>query len=63
MEWKEIVPFVVALSAPVLTTVAMWWRLDSKFDTKFDALNKLLTDNLLEMKGDIGELKGQAHTR
>ena len=41
--------------------------LDTKFDTKFeridakfDTLNKLLTDNLLEMKGDIGELKGQA---
>ena len=37
-------------------------RLDAKFDAKFDDLNKLLTDNLLEMKGDIGELKGQTHT-
>ena len=36
-------------------------RLDIKFDSKFDALNKLLTDNLLEIKGEIGELKGQAH--
>ena len=44
-------------------------RLDTKFDAKFeridakfDALNKLLTDNLLVMKGDIGELKGRGGT-
>ena len=54
----------------------MWWRLngridtldakigqiDAKFDAKFDALNKLLTDNLLALNRDIGELKGASHT-
>ena len=54
----------------------MWWRLnsridtldakigqiDAKFDAKFDALNKLLTDNLLALNREIGELKGAAHT-
>ena len=34
----------------------------TELDTKFDALNHLLTDNLLEMKGDIGELKGASHS-
>ena len=67
MKWAEITALLVVLGV----VVAMWSQLDSKiearigtldtkFDTKFDALNKLLTDNLLEMKGDIGELKGQA---
>lgn len=47
----------------------MWWQLnsridtlDAKFEVKFDALNKLLTDNLLALNREIGELKGAAHT-
>ena len=34
--------------------------LDTKFDIKFDGLNKLLTENLIALNRDIGELKGQA---
>ena len=72
MNWTELAPFIAILGA----LGAMWWRLnsridtldakivqiDAKFDAKFDALNKLLTDNLLALNRDIGELKGAAHT-
>jgi hypothetical protein len=65
MNWTELAPFLAVLGA----LGAMWWRLnsridtlDAKFDAKFDALNKLLTDNLLALNRDIGELRGQAHT-
>ena len=65
MNWTEIAPFLAVLAA----LGAMWWRLnsridtlDAKFDAKFDALNKLLTDNLLALNRDIGELKGASHT-
>ena len=36
--------------------------LDTKFDTKFDTLNTLLTENLIAINHDIGELKGLSHT-
>ena len=65
MNWTELAPFLAVLGA----LGAMWWRLnsridtlDAKFDAKFDALNKLLTDNLLALNRDIGELKGASHT-
>ena len=65
MDWTELAPFLVVLGG--LGT--MWWRLnsridtlDAKFDAKFDALNKLLTDNLLALNRDIGELTGASHT-
>ena len=72
MGWTELAPFVAVLGA----LGAMWWRLnsridtldakigqiDAKFDAKFDALNKLLTDNLLALNREIGELKSAAHT-
>ena len=72
MNWTELTPFIAVLGA----LGAMWWRLngridtldakigqiDAKFDAKFDALNKLLTDNLLALNRDIGELKGASHT-
>ena len=65
MDWIELAPFIAILGA----LSAMWWRLnsridtlDAKFDAKFDTINKLLTDNLLALNRDIGELKGAAHT-
>ena len=65
MDWIELAPFIAILGA----LGAMWWRLnsridtlDAKFDAKFDALNKLLTDNLLALNREIGELKGASHT-
>ena len=72
MDWTELAPFIVILGV----LGAMWWQLnsridtldakigqiDAKFDAKFDALNKLLTDNLLALNRDIGELKGASHT-
>ena len=54
MEWTELAPFIAVLGA--LGT--MWWQLSSRID----ALNKLLTDNLIALNRDIGELKGASHT-
>ena len=49
--------------------MTVWWQLDSKIDretTPLDAqgerLNTLLTDNLMLLKRDIGELQGASHT-
>ena len=65
MTWTVLAPFLAVLGA----LGAMWWRLNSridtlaaKFDAKFDALNKLLTDTLLALNREIGELKGASHT-
>jgi len=54
MDWTELAPFIAVLGA--LDT--MWWRLSSRID----ALNKLLTDNLIALNRDSGELKGVSHT-
>ena len=54
MNWTELAPFLAVLGA--LGT--MWWQLSSRIDT----LNKLLTDNLIALNRDIGELKGASHT-
>ena len=54
MDWTELAPFIAILGA--LDT--MWWQLSSRID----ALNKLLTDNLVAPNRNIGELKGTSHT-
>ena len=41
---------------------AKFERIEAKFDAKFDALNKLLTDNLIAINRDIGKLKGRGGT-
>ena len=58
MNWTEFLPFIAVLGL----LLAMWWRLDSKIETRIGRLEKLLTDNLIALNRDIGELKGQAHT-
>lgn len=61
MDWT-IAGLIIALFAFLGT---MWWQVNSRMDTvnnRMDALNKLLTDNLIVLNRDIGELKGQAHT-
>ncbi len=61
MGWIDLAPFLVVLGG--LGTA--WWRLNSRIDrldAKFDALNKLLTDNLIVLNRDIGKLKGASHT-
>jgi hypothetical protein len=58
MDWTEIVPFIAVLGV----LVAMWWRLDSKIETRIGRLEALLTDNLIALNRDIGELKGASHT-
>lgn len=55
MKWIEFAPSIAVLAA----LITMWWQLSSRIDT----LNKLLTDNLIVLNRDIGELKGAArHT-
>ncbi len=61
MEWTEIAPSLAVLGA----LIAIWWRLNGRIDTldaKIDRLNALLTDNLIALNRDIGELKGASHT-
>ena len=36
----------------------MWWQVNSRMD----ALSTLLTDNLIVLNRDIGELKGASHS-
>ena len=42
MDWTELVPFIAVLGV----LAAMWWRLDSKIETRIGRLEALLTDNL-----------------
>ena len=72
MDWTELVPFLAVLGV----LGAMWWRLDSKIETRVGSvemriggietrigrLEALLTDNLIALNRDIGELKGASHT-
>ena len=62
---------IVALTAPtsVLNAGTVWWQLDSKIDrestaldAKMERLNSLLTDKLILLNRDIGELQGASHT-
>ena len=54
MDWKDIGPFIAVLGV----LGAMWWQLNSRID----AVNILLTENLITLNREIGELKGASHT-
>ena len=65
MSWKELAPFVAVLGV----LIAIWWQLDSKIEARVGGvearigrLETLLTDNLIALNRDIGELKGAAHS-
>ena len=65
MSWKELAPFVAILGV----LIAIWWQLDSKIEARIGSvearigrLETLLTDNLIALNRDIGELKGAAHS-
>ena len=58
MDWTALAPFIALLGVQV----GMWWRLDSKIDTRIGRLETLLTENLIALNRDIGELKGASHT-
>ena len=59
MAGEDIVVIVGSVIVSIVTVLGvmgtMWWQLSSRID----ALTKLLTDNLIAMKGEIGEVKGQ----
>ena len=62
MDWKEI----TAIIAPILGAggagCVFLWREIKDIDKKVDRLSDLLTNNLIAMKGEIGELKGAVRT-
>ncbi len=65
MSWKELAPFGAILGV----LIAIWWQLDSKIEARIGGvearigrLETLLTDNLIALNRDIGELKGASHT-
>ena len=65
MSWKELAPFIAVLGV----LIAIWWQLDSKIEVRIGGvearigrLETLLTDNLIALNRDIGELKGASHT-
>ena len=76
MATKEIIAIVGSVIGSIIvilgTVIALDMRLANRIDAldaKIDRLNTLLTDNLITMKGEIGEVKGrmasvqsQAHT-
>lgn len=60
MDWTVLASFMAILAALVTIIAAlgtMWWQ----FNSRLDALNKLLTDNLIALNRYIGELKGASH--
>ena len=58
MDWKEF----ASIAGVVLAIFGFLWRELRILDRKIDGLSKLLTDNLISMKGEIGELKGKSHS-
>lgn len=66
MDWKEIFAIIGPLLGAGLTGFIFLWReikdVDRRLGGRMDAMNKLLTDNLIAMKGEVGELKGTAHS-
>lgn len=61
MDWKNGT-LIIALFAFLGT---MWWQVNSRIDmvnNRMDTMQQLLTDNLIVLNRDIGELRGQAHT-
>lgn len=61
MDVTELVPFIALLGVMVAmlgVTVAMWSQLNSRMN----ALTTLLTENLIALNREMGELKGGRHT-
>ena len=61
MDWKNGT-LIIALFAFLGT---MWWQVNSRIDmvnNRMDTMQQLLTDNLIVLNRDLGELRGQAHT-
>ena len=67
MDWKEIAAIIGPLLGAGLTGFIFLWReikeIDRRQTSRMDTMNKLLTDNLIVMKGEIGELKGAAKSQ
>lgn len=62
MDWKNLATLLAVF-------VTMWWQLDRKIkyeistlDHKIDQLNSLLTNNLIALNRDMGELQGASHS-
>ena len=62
MDWKEIAATVAPLLGAGGAGCVFLWREIKDIDKKVDRLGDLLTNNLIAMKGEIGELKGAVGT-
>ena len=69
MDWATLSTIIGAILTTFTLNRLFAWRRADQINRRFDDLTKLLTDNLIEMKGEIGEVKGemksiqgQAHT-
>ena len=63
MHIREIIAIIVAVSGLNIGMVtAMWWQLDSKIESRIGRVETLLTENLIVLNRDLGELKGAAHS-
>ena len=59
MDWATISTILGAILTTFTLNRLFAWRRADKIDRRFDDLTKLLTENLIEMKGDLGEVKGE----
>ena len=73
MNMKEAMAFVGSLVLILGVFGTMWWQLagqihdeisqlETKLDAKIERTNALLTDNLLQLRQDMGRLQGASHT-
>ncbi len=62
MDWKEIAAIIAPLLGAGGAGFVFLWREIKDIDKKVDRLGDLLTNNLIAMKGEIGELKGAVGT-
>ena len=58
MTWKDM----LTILGTVLAAFLFLWSEIKALETRMDAMNQLLTNNLIALNRDLGELKGQAHT-
>ena len=62
MDWATIATIVGVILTTFTINRLFAGRRADKIDRRFDDLTKLLTDNLIEMKGELRSVQSQAHT-
>ena len=69
MNWKAYLTAAGITLPLVIMLTVMWYQLDSKIDSRITHLDAriervqlLLTENLITLNRDLGELAGASHT-